>query len=94
MTEGTIEDAMVGTRSCASDVVGLRSRATDVARLEAVAALFVRSRLFPFFVRLFTRSRPMNVRRRTRGRASLPAPAERLGPIISPGWITVQAFPE
>ena len=38
MTEVTIENAMVGTRSRTSDVVGLRSRATDVARLETVAA--------------------------------------------------------
>jgi len=36
---GSGENAMVGTRCCASEMVGLRSRATGVARLEAVAAL-------------------------------------------------------
>jgi hypothetical protein len=42
--------------------VGLRSRATGVARLEAVAAFL-------------SCSRPADARRRTRGSASLPAPA-------------------
>src|SRR5208282_3544881 len=66
-----------GTRSCASDVVGLRSRATGVARLETVAALFVCSRLFCALVDvLWTRDAG-------RAGAHLPAPAERLGPILS-----------
>src|SRR5271166_2661697 len=56
---------------------GTRSCATGVARLEAVAALFACSRLFCALVHvLWTRDAG-------RAGAHLPAPAERLGPILS-----------